>query len=179
VRARAVASLAPHPLPPGSPLRARAVGDAPVSYARWRVVPSAEIDGPAPAGASAAETAPIVVIDRLATLPAYRRRGFGKQTLADCLLDILEMMMSAGVGVKRIAMFIPRVPSCTFAAETASKCSLATASQRAYDPARAALPEFHGEAGVVEFAIAPAALHAMYVAARGGGAAGAAVPAPA
>ena len=161
--------------PPPSP-RALPVGDAPVSYARWRVMNAADVDGPPAAGASAAAAATIVVIDRLLTLSAYRHRGYAKQTLADCMLDILELMVRADVKVQRIAIFIPRLPACTYAAETALKCSLASTSQRPYDPTRAALPEFHGEAGVVEFAIDAAALLAMYKAAQAAPAAAAGAP---
>ena len=130
------------------------IGDAPVSYARWRVMSAADVDGAAAAPAAP----PVVVIDRLVTLPAYRRRGFAKLTLTDTLMDILQMMMQAGVAVQRIAMFIPRVAACAHAAETAMKAGLANTSTRAADPTHTVLPAFHGDAGVAEFAVDAAAL---------------------
>jgi len=131
------------------------IGDAPVSYARWRVMTAADVDGVAPTSPAAP---PVVVIDRLVTLQAYRRRGFAKLTLTDTLMDILQMMMQAGVAVQRIAMFIPRVAACAHAAETAMKAGLTNTNTRPADPTRTVLPAYHGDAGVAEFAVAAAAL---------------------
>ena len=101
---------------------------------------------------------PVVVIDRLVTLPVYRRRGFARATLTDALMDILQMMMQAGVAVQRIAMFIPRVAACAHAANTAIRAGLTVTSTRQADPTRTALPAFHGNDGVAEFSIEAAAL---------------------
>ena len=119
-------------------------------------------------GVAAEKPQPIVVIDRLVTLPAYRRRGYARATLTDCLMDIVQMMVQAGVSVQRIAMFVPRVASCAPAAGAALKVGLANTSTRQSDPTRTVVPEFHGEAGVAEFAIDAAALLEAARAAAGG-----------
>ena len=96
---------------------------------------------------------PIVVVDRLITLPSYRNQGFGKATLSECLLDITQMKMQAGVNVQRISIFIPRVPTCQFAAQTALRCGMSMRSNRATDPTNSILPEFFADAGLAEFSI--------------------------
>lgn len=149
-----------------------AVGDAPVCYARWRVVTAAEADGtPGAPGA-------VVVIDRLLTLPLYRKAGYGQRVLAETLTDILQMLAQAGgAGVQRISAFVPVNTACVNAAKTLMKCGFASASTRKADPLAGISPEFHGEAGVQEFSLSPETAMAVYqaaMAAAPGGAAAAA-----
>lgn len=146
-----------------------AVGDAPVCYARWRVVTAAEADG-APGAPGA-----VVVIDRLLTLPLYRKAGYGQRVLAETLTDILQMLAQAGgAGVQRISAFVPVNTACVNAAKTLMKCGFASTSTRKADPLAGISPEFHGEAGVQEFSLSPDAAMAAYQAAMAPGGAAAA-----
>lgn len=136
-----------------------AVGDAPVSYARWRVMTIRDVDGPA-----SPDPGVMVVIDRLLTLKSYRRKGYGKATLGQCLMDILSMMQEANVAVSRISMFIPAKAECLYAAQTALKYGLQNVAggPRPSDPTMTANPDFYRDSGVQEFTVAASTLLDAY-----------------
>ena len=126
-----------------------AVGDAPVSYARWRLVPACALDGGEPTDEL------VAVVDRLLTSKEYRRRGYGRGILAFCFADILQAMMEMRMDIVRVSMFIPIQADCVAAAQTAVTCGLQThGPARAEDPTFTAMPEYISEAGIQEFTIA-------------------------
>lgn len=140
------------------------------------MVTAAEADGtPGAAGT-------VVVIDRLLTLPLYRKSGYGQRVLAETLTDILHMLAQAGgAGVQRISAFVPVATTCINAAKTLMKCGFASASTRKADPLAGVSPEFHGDAGVQEFSLAPETAMRVYQAAlaaapASGGAGGVGAP---
>lgn len=144
------------------------IGDAPVSYARWRPMQLSAIDGPAAAGL-------IVIIDRFLVLPMYRKRKIGRSTLHKCVLDVVQTSKMLGVAdVQRVSMFVPRDPKCAYAAQTADGLGIkARGDARAVDPTGTASPEFYAGNGVQEFSVDMATLSADYdramAAASGGG----------
>ena len=108
------------------------------------------MDGPASPDAEKV----IVVIDRLVTLPQYRKRGWGKLTLNECLGDIMDMIRDAqAVAVHRISMFLPIKDVCFPAATTALRVGLASLQSRQFDPTGAVSNEYCGDSGVQEFSM--------------------------
>jgi GNAT superfamily N-acetyltransferase len=112
----------------------------------------------------------MVVIDRFLTLPHYRKRGYGKATFGQCLMDILTMMEEAGVAVSRISVFIPAKAECLYAAQTVLKFGLQNVATgpRPTDPTGTANPEFYKDSGVQEFTVSASVLLEAFKSAGGG-----------
>jgi len=150
-------SISPHLTPTPPPYT---VGDAPVAFARWRVMTVADVDG----GAGGEDL--VAVIDRLLVMRDYRGRRYGVGVLVACLTDILRMLIEARPPVSRIAMFVPVQDACLPAAHTAVACGLASVgAARMVDPTGATGPAFLTEAGVQEFSMTTEALSSAYAAA--------------
>lgn len=82
------------------------VGDAPVSYARWRIATQSELGLPSYVEGANPDATFVAVIDRFCVLPAYRRKGYGAITLHGCLLDIAQMMVAQNVALDRVSLFV-------------------------------------------------------------------------
>lgn len=143
---------------PAVALPAPAVGDAPVSYARWRLVTLAELGLPSTNGGDPAQQY-VGLIDRLAVLPSYRQRGYGAATLLAVFQDIAYFMVSRNILLERISMFIHYSTLGLGAARTAAKLGMVAVGDRhAVDPSHFYNPAFIGDVGVQEFATTAQAL---------------------
>lgn len=140
-------------------------GDAPVAYARWRVVLANVVDEPV-VGASGAPVPSdddlLVVVDRLVTLPDYRKRGFGRHVLSQALMDIASLLSQMQAKVLRVSMFIPVHEKCVPAANVAVACRLAlTGGVRADNPVEKLAATFLHQ-GIQEFSIPAPTLVDMF-----------------
>lgn len=103
--------------PPSLP----AVADAPVSYARWRVVPANVVDP-----AASADTF-IVLVDRLLTLPEYRKKGYASALLGTLLQNVVQQMLEmpeVAPRVLRTSLIIPISALCVPATYVARKVGM-------------------------------------------------------
>jgi len=150
-----------------------AVGDAPVSYCRWRVVSGPTVDP------SLADDTYMVLVERLLTLKERRHVGLGASVLA-CALSDIYTLIKAGPATKvaRISLFVPVCEDCLHAASTAAKVGFQLHGPvRAEDPTTFVdAPEFLSKIhGVQEFTIdVPGFIAAMEDMERRGAAGGAA-----
>jgi GNAT superfamily N-acetyltransferase len=93
--------------PPSSPLSPRPVGDAPVVTLRWRPVEAAVFDAPL---GGVPVVGVVALIDRFFVMPFYRRRRYGRTSLLNCLVDILQNAAARSLPVSRVSVLLPEEP---------------------------------------------------------------------
>ena len=138
-----------------------AVGDAPVAYVRWRLVPAALLrgDAAAAAAAQASGTGPFVILlERLLTVgPLYRKKGYSKLVMTHALADAAAHVgpqLNAERTLAKASMIVPALPICIPAARAALGIGMLNpADAMAVDPTGR-----WGSNPVYEFSMEPAVI---------------------
>ena len=109
-----------------------------MSYARWRVVPTALLDNPgldAQAVAAAAAGPISIVIERLLVLAEYRHRGFGKATLQYAVFDAAQRLPGNTTRpISKVSIFVPSTSACALTARCAVSIGMKAVGTERPDP---------------------------------------------